>query len=562
MNLRQYQLDALDASVESLKRGVNKQLIVMPTGTGKTCVFAALRNYHGFKKRVMVLVHRDELAQQAADKLRRWNHGARVGIEQAEQVCPDDADFVVASVQTIGRNGSRRIEKFSPDTFDALVIDEAHHATATSYINVINHFAFDGSRRLLLGVTATPNRGDGSGLGKVFDEIVYEMSIPDAIKNGWLVDLVGVRVQSSTSLDGIKTVAGDFEQGELGNRVNTPERNRMIVREWMKLARDRKTIAYSVNIQHAKDLANAFVQAGVKAAAVWGDDPERQAKLHEFANGDLQVLVNCGVLVEGYDCWKIACVVLGRPSKSPLIVTQQIGRGTRLPDGINNLLEAPIAGVLKRDCLVMDVVDNTTRHSIITLPSLFGLGDIDVEGQSVLAAKAELDAAMEKVPGLDLSTVRSLSDLKAKVEAADLLTVKFAPAVTANSELQWHRGPDNSYILLLPRSEKHKNENVVILQDLLDKFTVVGTIKGVKYVKYTTSLGTAFRMADALVRQHAPELLRILRQKARWHDDPATQAQINMLRKLRIPVPNGITKGSAAKLITQFFARRTKVAAA
>src|SRR5581483_2135454 len=360
---RPYQNAALKESYNKYALGVTRQLIVLPTGTGKTVVFANLPNHHGLRGRIMVLVHTEELVNQAVDKIRKWNPSYNVDIEKAEQWTSTNANVIVASVATLGREGSERLKRFKPEEFDAIICDEAHHSTADSYIRIFNHFGLlaDNNKKLLVGVTATPNRGDGVGLNLVYDEIVYQMSILDAIKQGWLSDLRGIRITTDTSLDSVKTRAGDFETGDLGRTVNTPARNRLIVEGWQKYAQDRQTVVFCVDVQHAKDLADEFMRAGIPSQAVWGDDPSREEKLKAHKAKTLRVLCNCNVLTEGYDDWQLACIVTARPTKSPLMFAQQIGRGTRIPEGIDNLVEARKKGVplAKTDCIVLDVADVT-----------------------------------------------------------------------------------------------------------------------------------------------------------------------------------------------------------
>jgi len=557
VELRPYQRDALEASKQKFKAGVTRQLIALPTGTGKTPLFACVPDFFGFQDRCMVLVHREELAQQAADKLRTWNPNRTVGVEMANSYA-GSADLVVASVATLGRLGSSRIESFNPDDFQAIICDEAHHSTANSYKNVFNHFGLlhPDSTRLLLGVTATPNRGDGAALADVYDEIIYQMSILDAIKNGWLVDIKGVRVRTEQSLDGVHTVAGDFAQNELAETVNTNSRNDLIVRKWIEQAKERQTVVFTVDIQHAKDLAEAFGRYGVAAQAVWGDDPERQTKLTEHRRGNLRVLCNCGVLTEGYDDPGIGCIVMARPTKSNLLFSQMAGRGTRLPEGIQNLNQAKLAKVplSKTDCLLMDVVDNTSRHSLVTVNTIFGLGgNLDLKGNSVVDALKKMEDAAKKVPAADLSQVEDLNKLNAYLESVDLFAVKYPETVLTNSTFQWHQNTaKDSYVLLLP-----DNESVVINQDLLGNYNIVGTIKGNKvHDNVGKNIAEAFHQADSLISTFGHDLLHLLRREAGWHSDPATPRQLGLLRRLGITVPPNLSKGDAAKKINQHFASK------
>lgn len=316
MNLRDYQQQCLDLSLSRYQAGVNRQLAVLATGLGKAVLFAGLRSHHGFRKRVMVLVHREELATQAADKIHRWNPGLMIGTEMASRHAAPMDTHIVGSVPTLGRQGSRRLAKFNPEDFDCIVSDEAHHSTSPQWRRVLEHFSLMGpgeSPILSLGLTATPNRADGTGLRLCFDEIVYDMGIDAGIRQGYLVDLRCWRISTKTSLDNVHTSAGDFKVGELADAVNTPERNGMIVKAWAKHAWMKKTLAFTVDVQHALDLAEAFKAFGVSAAAVWGEDPDRAHKLNLHRKGDVTVLCNCAVLCldmetevltdHGWTCW-------------------------------------------------------------------------------------------------------------------------------------------------------------------------------------------------------------------------------------------------------------------
>lgn len=559
MSLRPYQEESLQTSRDKYKAGVTRQLIALPTGTGKTVVFASIRRYFEFQNRMMFLVHREELAQQAADKLRKWNPGVSVGVEMGDRWASPSDMLVVASVQTLGRQGSPRLARFNPNEFDAVVCDEAHHSTASTYRTVFSHFGLmePYSKRLLLGVTATPNRGDGVPLGEIYDEIVYQMTIFDAIQQGWLVDFRGIRVCTKTSLDAVRTQAGDFKLNELGDAVNNPQRNDLIVREWLKHGQNRSTIVFTVDIQHANELAAMFKQYGVAAEAVWGDDPQRADKLRFHRAGHLRVLCNCGVLTEGYDDPNVACIVLARPTKSNLLFVQMAGRGTRLPEGISNLKETQAAGipVSKEDCLLMDVVDNTSRHSLITLTSIFGLGNkLDLKGQKATEAVKKFSRVQREHPELDLNAVEDFSKLDSYVEQVNLFQVKYPEAVTTNSLLQWHQNSArDSFVLLLPGKEE-----VVITTDLLGKYHIVGSVNGNKFQDECADLPEAFRRADGFVTMFGNDMITLLRRESKWMENPATPKQLALLRKFRVPFPPGISKGEASRKINQLLAQKRK----
>lgn len=232
------QVEAIECIMSDLSNGLNKLLLVLPTGVGKTVVIAQLPKL--FKRRIMFLVHTDELASQAVATIKAWNLTERVGMEMGDSYASVNDRIVVASVQTLGRQGSSRLAFFKKEDFDVIAIDEAHHATSETYQRIIKHFGLDmGSiitNRLLLGVTATPKRGDGSGLGNVFEKISFQYSILQAVKDGYLVNPIGLRISTNTRLDNVATQAGDLNLQQLSLAVNTPGRNRLIVESWLEHA--------------------------------------------------------------------------------------------------------------------------------------------------------------------------------------------------------------------------------------------------------------------------------------------------------------------------------------
>jgi superfamily II DNA or RNA helicase len=530
LTLRPYQLDFFERVRERYDAGVNRQLGVLATGMGKAILFAALREQMNFGKKIMVLVHREELANQAADKIQRWNPDLMVGVEKAERYSSPMDTFIVASVPTIGRKGGNRILKFHPDDFDCIVSDEAHHSTAVQWRNVLEYFGVgraNESSLLSLGLTATPNRSDGTGLKQNFDCIVFDMGIRAGIEAGYLVDLRGVKVTTQTNLDNVHTRAGDFAEDELANEVNTVERNGVIVKEWMKQAYGKKTVAFTVNIQHALDLAAAFQKCGVPSEAVWGNDPDRARKLAKHRSNDLQVLCNCAVLTEGYDDPGIQCIVLAKPTKSALLYTQMVGRGTRLDEG-------------KSDCLILDVVDVTSKHSLITIPSLLGMpANLDLKGKSVIAAKQEFERVAKEFPMADLSEIESLSKLKSIAENISLFQVHYPPEVAQLSEFGWRKSAEG-YALAVGR------DLVTIQKDLRDEYQIVGKINGMVIQQTAQNLPGAFNIGDSLVPK---EMGGIVKRDARWKDDKPTEKQLGLCRILKITVPTGANKGQVSAAI-------------
>jgi superfamily II DNA or RNA helicase len=549
---RPYQATDLDKVATRFEAGVRNQLLKYATGLGKTPFFALLKRRLNLPGRKIVLAHTDELVQQAASKLRQWNPDLTVGIEKAEYHSNGE-DIVVASVQTIGRLNSPRLLQFNPADFDALVVDEAHHATAPSYRTIINHFR-QNPKLLHLGVTATPNRADGKGLGEIYDEIVADRDIVFGIREGWLADLRGIRIKTRTDISQVRSQAGDFQVGELSRTLNTPARNRLIVESWKEHAHERPTVIFTVDIQHAKDLAAEFERQGVTAAAVWGDDPERGAKIALLRAGRIKVITNCQLLTEGFDEWTVSCIGVARSTQSESMYTQMVGRGTRIPDGISNLLEARQAGIeiAKEDCILLDFVDVTSKHSLITLPTLFGLNkDLDLKGKKISEVVAEIDELKLQKPNVDVTNVTDIDKLQAYAEQVDLFKVSFAPEIIQLSEFQWHKTGHNAYVLLL-----RDGDHVTVLSDMLEKWHIVGKVNGNELRETHDNFEAAIQEADYKVQLLGGKMSSRIAQRTMKKDDgEPTAAQKLAAKSLGIAIPPGATFGQVRLKLNEVIAR-------
>jgi len=536
LRLRAYQCAALDAIRAHLAAGRRRLLVAMPTGTGKTVCFAQLPSALQLAGRWLVLAHREELLDQAERKLRAANPHLTVAVEQAERRA-GAADIVVASVQTLQR---ARLAALDPDDFAGVVCDEAHHATAPTYRAIFDHFQLlePECARPLIGFTATPNRGDGVGLAEVFEAIAFEMGLREAIEAGWLAPLAGLRVQTRASLAGVHTRAGDFVAAELAEVVDTDARNSLVVGTYLEQAADRLALAFCVGVAHAQRLAEVFRVAGVPAAAVDGETPRdvRRDLLRRFAASDLRVLCNCGVLTEGFDCPSVDAIVMARPTKSSLLYAQCIGRGTRPAPG-------------KADCLVLDFVDASARHSLISINSLFGLpASLDLQGRSAVEVKRELEAIEQQRPWLDLARLASVDELPAVLSRVDLLA-SVVPAELAHVSRNVWLASGEGYRLPLPNRER-----VEVAPTRLGEWTARRIGETVTTLATTATREAAIRAADAYLRRESLGVL--VDSRARWRGEPASPKQIALLTKLRQPIPPDVTKGEAALLIDGYFARR------
>lgn len=551
---RPYQAQAKNAVTTEYDKGVRKLLLQMATGTGKTVVFADLMET--FKSRLpgqmMVLAHTEELVKQNEKKLREINPTLKVGREMAGEYADPNSDIISASVATTGRQGTKRNERFNWNNIDKLVIDEAHHSTADAYGRVLELVGINapGSNKLLVGVTATAQRPDGKALADVYDKVAYVYGMRQAIEEGWLVRVRGYRVSTDTSVDDVSVSSGDFSVSKLAATVNTEARNRQVVEAWAKLAGNRRTIVFTADIDHAKAMAEEFKKSGVLAEAVWGDDPEREAKLEAHRAGKIQVICNCAVLVEGYDDPSIACVVLARPTTSPVLFSQMVGRGTRLAEG-------------KTDLIVIDVVDSTSSHSLVTLPTLMGLqGILDLRGHDMLTVVEEIEAIQEAHPGIDLSKLDDVAKLKTLVEQVNLFDIRFPAEVEANSELTWFKAIDGGYKMLVPKDGEAPAGFMRIYQNQLGSWDVVGRIKGRDLIANRATMEDAFKATDEQIRKRLSKMaLSYVKREATWHGKPVTSGQIKMLERLfpkkLFPLAQ-MTSGMASKIISERLARKHK----
>lgn len=355
INLFDYQQEALQSVIAEFEAGTHRQLICLPTGTGKTILMAAIAKH--FNKKILILAHREELIRQAKNKIKLYWKQADIGIVKAEQN-EIDHHIVIGSVLTCCR--PKRLAQLKEQGFEILIIDEAHHAVADTYHRIIDELGFKNNKdKLFIGVTATPERNDKKGLLDIFEKIVFLRSISTMINAEYLVPVHGRKILTTCSLNDVKTFNRDFALGELSHAVNIPKRNELIVSKFIEHAHDRKAIAFCADVKHAQDLAETFRKKGIKAEAVWGDmsATKRARALRNLKNGKISIATTCNVLIEGFDEPSVNCILMCRPTKSKPLYIQAVGRGLRKN------------GPLKNNCIVLDFVD--TYHNLDTIASLY-----------------------------------------------------------------------------------------------------------------------------------------------------------------------------------------------
>lgn len=342
--LRPYQQQARDRIHVEWDAGHTRTLLVLPTGTGKTIVFASVAaDQVRAGDRVLILAHRGELLEQAADKLRRAT-GLGSAVEKAGSTCLGSwFNVVVGSVQTLQRTA--RLERFPHDYFGTIIIDEAHHAITDGYRRILDYF---GDAKVL-GVTATPDRGDMRNLGEVFDSLAFEYKLTDAIKEGYLCRILAQTIPLQLDITSVTMSGGDYAVGDLGTALDPYLEQ--IAAEMARRCKSRKTVVFLPLIktsQKFRDLLNAH---GFRAAEVNGQSEDRRAVLADFDAGKYNVLCNSMLLTEGWDCPSVDCVVILRPTKVRSLYSQMVGRGTRLSPG-------------KTDLLLLDFLWMTDRHEL------------------------------------------------------------------------------------------------------------------------------------------------------------------------------------------------------
>ncbi|QUY64274.1 DEAD/DEAH box helicase [Helcococcus kunzii] len=344
MKLRPYQEEAKSKVLNEWSAGRDKTLLVLPTGTGKTIVFSKIveeRVRQG--DRALILAHRGELLEQASDKLKTAT-GLVTATEKADETSLGSwYRVVVGSVQTLMRD--KRLSQFPKDHFDTVIVDEAHHVMSESYQKVLNHF----DKAKVLGVTATPDRGDMKNLGAYFESLAYEYSLPQAIKDGYLSKIKALTIPLELDLSSVSQQAGDFKASELGSALDPYLEQ--IANEMWNVAKDKKIVVFLPLIDTSVKMTELLNKVGFNAVEVNGQSQDRDQILKDFDEGKYNVLCNSMLLTEGWDCPSVDCVVVLRPTKVRSLYSQMVGRGTRLYPGKDHLL-------------LLDFLWHTERHQL------------------------------------------------------------------------------------------------------------------------------------------------------------------------------------------------------
>lgn len=401
MELRPYQETARQKVQEEWKEGKKRTLLVLPTGTGKTIVFSKIIEDRVKKgERILVIAHRGELLEQASDKLYK-STGLKTATEKAEQTSLGSFyRVVVGSVQTLQRE--KRLNQFPPEYFDTIIIDEAHHAISDGYQRVLKHFE-DAN---VLGVTATPDRGDMRNLGSYFESLAYEYSLPEAIKSGYLSPIKALTIPLKLDLSNVKQQAGDFSTKDLGTALDPYLEQ--IAEEMKKQCLNRKTVVFLPLVKTSQKFRDILNKHGFKAAEVNGESTDREQVLKDYEEGKYNVLCNSMLLTEGWDCPSVDCVIVLRPTKVRALYSQMVGRGTRLAPG-------------KKELLLLDFLWHTERHELCHPANLIATDEkvakkmtenIEELGTPIDLEQAEQQAKEDVALEREESLAKQLSEMK------------------------------------------------------------------------------------------------------------------------------------------------------
>ncbi|KAI8344337.1 P-loop containing nucleoside triphosphate hydrolase protein [Chlamydoabsidia padenii] len=561
--------------------------------------------------KTLVLAHRTELLEQAQRQIQRYNPTLNVVIEQGPRKAEvETADVIVASVQTLGRMGSCRLDNYDPTLFKAIIIDEAHHAAASTYTRILNHFGATKSDGAIMvwGCSATVRRHDGISLSDVFNDIAFHMDFLEMIESKWLSPLKITTVETSVDLSHVGIQQQDFKQKELSQAVNVSERNDIIVKSWQKytqstnddddddvdntlgtIRRRKATLAFAVDIAHTLSLCNHFRKNGYAAEYLTSKTPTaaRYDILTRFRNGDFPILVNCGILTEGTDIPSIDCILMARPTRSAVLFQQMFGRGMRLSPG-------------KNDCLVIDFVDNFQRSGLVTFPTLMGLDPKSViqdEDVLLLEKKAEhiYQQQQQQVtrdiydnPSDDDDQNQTPSHLRFKIteydDMQDFMTSssgvgntvrqasgnawvaigdQYALSVLGKGTIMLSQTTNGTWIGSFQRQLSHSQQGEATNgSNANDDNSNKEKKKKSKYVVSrkmsipleADTLTSAIQAADTWVRHSllkSNQQANATSRSARYRMDPITDKQKAILKRYKVDLQQPINKGQAMDLITR-----------
>ena len=466
----------------------------------------------------------------------------------------------MAMVQTLGKDS--RLERFAPDEFDLIWVDETHRIAAAGYQNIVEHFrAGKPGGPMLVGTTATDFRSNVADLSKWFGECVYRLPLLDAMDRGLLAPLRVFKVRTREDLAGVKSRGGDFVQSELGRAVDTPERNALVAKAYREITPDRKGLIFTASLPHNANILEAMRAAGFARVAVLdgNTDPfDRKAMLRDFADGTLQTIINCEVLTEGFDEPSIETIHMPRPTESPLLLTQCVGRGTRKHPG-------------KADCIVVEYADRGVEDAV-SLAALARLpSSLDLDGADLASTSKRIRQITERAgvqPDL-IAQARTLDEIEKIVlvyeeqrlrrqeqrdRVSGMLDATIPAAIRkAGGKLPWIEVRPDVFSLRFGAVRSRLSLDPLGKADVNVWRGDPGSAANVLELR-SADMKTAIAEIEKLTRSAVPKIL--VNPAAPWRGESATEKQRKMLKWLGVSAPLGLSRGDASRLIDVAMARR------
>jgi superfamily II DNA or RNA helicase len=538
LKLRDYQADAITAVRRAWSSGVRRPAVVLPTGAGKTVVFAHLAAQMRERGvRSMILAHRDELIEQAAAKMRAVAPDLRVGIVKGPRREIRGRDVVVASVQSLARE--KRRAELAAAGLRLVVVDEAHHAVANTYVAVLEAmgcFEPDPMQgAYAVGVTATMGRSDRVALGQVWEDVVYRRDIVEMIREGHLVNARGVRVRvDGLDLAAVKRRAGDFADSALAEAMHASLAPAAVARAYVEHAKDRQGVLFAPGVAMAYEMAEALCAEGVEAVGIDGKMQlsERRRTLAAYARGDVQVICNAMVLTEGWDAPWCSAAVIARPTSSAALYIQMAGRVLRPHPG-------------KRDALIIDVVGVTGRHRLASLADLGGADRVEKLDDEL--AQYEPDDEIDLLGLLDPDTGGSGGPMEPGVDGP--LVAEIVDLFGASRQA-WLRTPRGVWFL---QAEDHL---VFIAPDASGapgRYAVARCptrVAGGEYLHTDLDLDMAMSWGEQVAR----EATTLTRKSASWRKREPSAGQLGIAAQLGVMVTDTMTRGEVSDSISMALA--------